>query len=187
MFRAVIFALLAATACFFSACSSIVPSDAPADIPSATATVSVNLTGATELGQSIGTINLQDTQYGLLLMPNLMSLKPGIHGFHIHTNPDCQAAEKDGKPVPGLAAGGHYDPSNTKTHLGPYKNGHLGDLPPLAVTDNGKATLPVLAPRIKVADLKDRSLMIHAGGDNYSDQPQPLGGGGARVACGIVS
>jgi Cu-Zn family superoxide dismutase len=28
--------------------------------------------------------------------------------------------------------------------------------------------------------------MIHAGGDNYSDQPVPLGGGGARIACGVV-
>ncbi|WP_324128836.1 superoxide dismutase family protein, partial [Acinetobacter baumannii] len=28
--------------------------------------------------------------------------------------------------------------------------------------------------------------MIHAGGDNYSDSPQPLGGGGARIACGVI-
>jgi hypothetical protein len=51
---------------------------------------------------------------------------------------------------------------------------------------DGKATLPVLAPRLKVADIKGKSLMIHAGGDNYSDAPAPLGGGGARVACGVV-
>ncbi len=31
-----------------------------------------------------------------------------------------------------------------------------------------------------------RSIMIHAGGDNYSDTPARLGGGGARVACGVV-
>ena len=28
--------------------------------------------------------------------------------------------------------------------------------------------------------------MIHAGGDNYSDQPKPNGGGGARIACGVI-
>jgi Cu-Zn family superoxide dismutase len=28
--------------------------------------------------------------------------------------------------------------------------------------------------------------MIHGGGDNYADAPALLGGGGARVACGIV-
>jgi Cu-Zn family superoxide dismutase len=37
-----------------------------------------------------------------------------------------------------------------------------------------------------MADVKGRSLMIHAGGDNYADQPAPLGGGGARVACGAI-
>jgi Cu-Zn family superoxide dismutase len=28
--------------------------------------------------------------------------------------------------------------------------------------------------------------MVHAGGDNHADQPAPLGGGGARVACGVI-
>ena len=28
--------------------------------------------------------------------------------------------------------------------------------------------------------------MIHEGGDNYSDTPKPLGGGGARMACGVI-
>jgi Cu-Zn family superoxide dismutase len=28
--------------------------------------------------------------------------------------------------------------------------------------------------------------MIHAGGDNYSDEPASLGGGSARIACGII-
>jgi Cu-Zn family superoxide dismutase len=37
-----------------------------------------------------------------------------------------------------------------------------------------------------MSDVKGRSLMIHAGGDNYADQPAPLGGGGARVACGVI-
>lgn len=28
--------------------------------------------------------------------------------------------------------------------------------------------------------------MIHKGGDNYSDEPAALGGGGARFACGVI-
>jgi len=28
--------------------------------------------------------------------------------------------------------------------------------------------------------------MIHAGSDNYADEPKPLGGGGSRVACGVI-
>jgi Cu-Zn family superoxide dismutase len=44
----------------------------------------------------------------------------------------------------------------------------------------------VIAPNLKLADVKGRAIMIHAGGDNYSDQPAPLGGGGARIACGVI-
>ena len=40
--------------------------------------------------------------------------------------------------------------------------------------------------KFKLADVKGRAIMIHAGGDNYSDQPAPLGGGGARIACGVI-
>jgi Cu-Zn family superoxide dismutase len=88
--------------------------------------------------------------------------------------------------VPALAAGGHFDPAKSGKHEGPYADGHLGDIPALWVGADGKATTPLLVPRLKVADLKGHSLMLHAGGDNYSDQPAPLGGGGARMACGVV-
>jgi len=44
----------------------------------------------------------------------------------------------------------------------------------------------LVVPHLTVADVKGRSIMIHAGGDNYSDQPAPLGGGGARIACGVA-
>jgi superoxide dismutase, Cu-Zn family len=136
--------------------------------------------------KEIGTITASDSPYGLIVTPNLSELTPGVHGFHIHQNANCGPGEKEGKVTPGLAAGGHYDPKGTGKHYGPYGLGHLGDLPALYVGQDGRAVLPVLAPRLKVSDLKAHSLIIHAGGDNYSDQPQPLGGGGARVACGIV-
>ena len=28
--------------------------------------------------------------------------------------------------------------------------------------------------------------MIHVGGDNHSDHPAALGGGGPRMACGVI-
>jgi Cu-Zn family superoxide dismutase len=138
------------------------------------------------MGDVIGTVTAEDTPYGLLLTPSLSGLAPGLHGFHVHEHMDCGPAEKDGAMVPGLAAGGHFDPGKTGKHLGPYADGHLGDLPPLFVAADGTATLPVLAPRLTVKDLKGHAIMIHAGGDNYSDQPAALGGGGARVAWGVV-
>ena len=152
-----------------------------------TITVEVNLTDAKGIGDRVGIITLEDTEYGMLLTPNLVKLTPGIHGFHVHENPDCKPRQKEGKIVPGLAAGGHFDPSNSGVHEGPYGNGHLGDLPPLFVSEDGTSQTPVLAPRLKTDDVKGRSLMIHMMGDNFSDDPQPLGGGGARLACGVIS
>ena len=148
--------------------------------------VQLNLVNEQGAGKEIGTITASDSKVGLILTPQLSDLTPGLHGFHVHDKPDCSYAMKDGKAVPALAAGGHYDPANTGKHEGPYGNGHLGDLPALYVGADGKATLPVLAPRLKAADIKGRSLMIHVGGDNYADTPAPLGGGGARTACGVV-
>lgn len=149
-------------------------------------TVTMNLVTKDGVGKKIGTVALSDSPYGLILRPNLEGLKPGIHGFHVHQNPDCGPAKAGGKMVPGLAAGGHLDPGNTERHEGPYGNGHLGDLPVLPVDRNGKATVPLLAPRLKTSDVKGHSLLIHVGGDNYSDKPKKLGGGGPRAACGII-
>ena len=59
-------------------------------------------------------------------------------------------------------------------------------MPVLFVDADGTASLPTLAPRLKVKDLHKHSVMIHAGGDNYADQPAPLGGGGPRIACGVI-
>ena len=50
----------------------------------------------------------------------------------------------------------------------------------------GSSVHPFLAPRLKASDLNGRALIIHAGGDNFSDTPKKFGGGGVRVACGAV-
>lgn len=132
------------------------------------------------IGAAVGEVVISETKYGLLFTPSLHNLTTGIHGMHIHQNPSC--AEK------GMAAGGHFDPKITGKHSGAYDDsGHLGDLPALTVNADGTATLPVLAPRIKrVAEITGHALMIHAGGDNYADQPEKLGGGGARMVCGVI-
>lgn len=148
--------------------------------------VQMNLVGASGVGAPIGNVVISETQHGTVFTPALDGLPPGLHGFHVHEHPSCDPKEKDGKPVAALAAGGHYDPAGTKRHDTPWGDGHLGDLPALYVDESGKATYPVLAPRLKLADLKGRALMVHAGGDNHADHPAALGGGGARVACGIV-
>ncbi|WP_426816466.1 superoxide dismutase [Cu-Zn] SodC [Winslowiella sp. 2C04] len=140
------------------------------------------------IGKSIGQVTISETPYGLEFKPDLHSLKAGVHGFHVHAKGSCEPATTDGKAVAAGAAGGHLDPGNSGKHLGPYQDGHLGDLPALFVTADGKATYPVLAPRIKkLSEISGKALMVHVGGDNHSDHPKPLGGGGDRFACGVIN
>ena len=131
-------------------------------------------------GQSVGSVLIQATKDGLLLTPDLHGLSPGPHGFHIHQTPSC--ADN------GMAAGGHFDPQKTAKHRGPFSDqGHLGDLPVLMVNADGSVKTPVLAPRIKdLSTIAHKSLMVHEGGDNYSDTPEKQGGGGGRMDCGII-
>lgn len=127
----------------------------------------------------MGGISFSATPFGVLITPQVHQLTPGIHGFHLHENPSCDNG--------GLAAGGHFDPTKTGKHLGPYNGrGHLGDFPALYVDEDGNATLPVLAPRLVIDNLRGHAIIIHSGGDNYADIPAKLGGGGARVGCGVI-
>ena len=147
----------------------------------------VHAIGADGVGITLGTIQFKDTRHGLFVGPNLTGLAPGTHGFHIHAKPSCAAVEKEGAMVAGLSAGGHYDPTNAGQHAGPASvDGHKGDLPVLVVDTDGTATVPTLAARLRVSELHGRSVIIHADGDNYADEPKPLGGGGTRVACGVM-
>lgn len=137
-------------------------------------------------GRVLGEIRIYPTEHGLVFHPHLQELSPGLHGFHLHENPSCDVKRDNGKVIPAGAAGSHYDPQGHQHHGHPWNSGHLGDIPALFVSDDGTATTPVLAPRLRMDDLEGRALVIHAGGDNYSDDPEPLGGGGPRVACGVI-
>jgi len=148
--------------------------------------VAVNAAEKQGDGPALGTVRVVETPYGLAFYPELKGLPPGLHGFHVHEKPSCAPAEVNGATVPAGAAGGHFDPLGSKKHGEPWGDGHLGDLPPLYVAADGTATSPVLGPRLKLADVKGHALMVHAGGDNHSDHPAPLGGGGARMACGVI-
>jgi len=149
--------------------------------------VEMHEVSADGIGAAIGTVTIDESEYGAVFTPNLKGLQPGIHGFHVHAKGSCEPAESDGKMTAAAGAGGHWDPQETGKHDTPWGEGHMGDLPALLVTADGSAKQPVLAPRIDDLEaLKGHALMIHAGGDNYADQPKPLGGGGARMACGVI-
>jgi len=135
----------------------------------------------------VGTIKATDTAGGLALTIALRDLPGGAHGFHLHENGNCGP----GEGAAGMAAGGHYDPNGTSRHMGPSARGHLGDLPVVYIQTDEDGGMPyqgsLFAPHLKVSDMRGRALVVHRDGDNFADEPKPNGGGGERLACGVVS
>lgn len=134
----------------------------------------------TGVGHRVGYVEIAQTREGLRFdarkLPDLRpyGVQPGPRGFHVHefadlTNPGC-----------------HYDPEHTKTHRGPFGMGHRGDLPALYIGPGGRPTAVVTAPRLALHEIMGRSLIIHEGGDNYTDTPKN-GGGGRRALGGVIT
>lgn len=148
-------------------------------------TVEMHAVNKEGVQESIGEIVIREEADGLTFEPNLEGLEPGVHGFHIHQYADCGSTGPDGKRGAGLAAGSHLDPEQSGQHGKPWSDdGHLGDLPALYASKEKRITQAVHLHDLSLDDVQGHALMIHAGGDNYADMPEPNGGGGDRVACG---
>jgi len=147
--------------------------------------VNVRLTSMRGPGELIGTLTVGNTEIlvagrkeaALLIKPNLKGLRPGSYAFHVHENANCESAIKDGEHVPGLGAGQHLWLSGTGHMTGMVFTSHLGNLPRLEADADGTATKPVVAARLTLADVANRSLIIHASQEDYSP----------RLACGRLN
>jgi len=148
--------------------------------------VDMNRIDAKGVGESVGSITISTAQGGgVTFTPDLKGLPPGPHGFHVHQFANCGAKEKHGKLEPGEMAGPHFDPDKSGKHAGPSGQGHKGDLPLLTAGADGAAQKAVTSKRLKMDDLANKALVIHQGGDTYAEPP-PSGGGGTRIACGLI-
>ena len=94
----------------------------------------------------------------------------GFFGLHIHGGSGCAGENFAG-------TGGHFNPAGT-----PHP-AHAGDLPPL-LSCGGRAYLAVLTDRFTVADIIDRTVVIHGGSDDF--RSQPAGDAGTKIACGVI-
>lgn len=82
--------------------------------------------------EEVGSVSFQDTPNGMLASIKIRGLSMPHNGFHVHENPSCDPAFKDGKLVAGLAAGGH---------LGGGAHGDHAMHASHAVADEGTVTL----------------------------------------------
>ena len=93
----------------------------------------------------------------------------GFFAVHIHENGDCTP--------PFDRTGSHYNPRNT-----PHPR-HAGDLPPL-LSNKGSAWMAVYDERLRIEELIGRSVVIHAGRDDFTTQP--AGDSGEKIGCGTI-
>jgi Cu-Zn family superoxide dismutase len=140
-------------------------------------------------GKALGTVFFLSVDGGTQVRVNLSGLPPGQHGMHIHEFGSCNPLrDTEGKVTPFGAAGGHFDPMDTKSHMGPDAGGHAGDLPMLEVNYVGSGQSTFFIKSLSLTgpnSIVGKSIVIHANPDNYTNDP-PNGGSGGRIACGEI-
>lgn len=136
-------------------------------------------------GEKIGTLKLEQGSQGLVINIEARDLPPGYHGLHFHAVGDCSDLKEF------KSAEGHVDP-NKKPHGFLNPNGpHEGNLPNLVVAPNGEVKVELYSSMVSLsrgaANLLDKdgsALIVHADPDDHKSQP--IGGSGARIACGVI-
>lgn len=150
-------------------------------------------------GKKVGKVRFQVVGTSTLAVRvSVNGLKPGFHGFHVHETGTCTA--------PFATAGPHYNPT-AQTH-----GAHAGDMPPLLVTSNGRASAEFKTTSLTFKGLVDASgdgnaVIIHADPDNLGNiadryhahtpdassttfgpdaATKATGDSGARAVCGVV-
>ncbi|MBI1406772.1 MAG: superoxide dismutase family protein [Caulobacter sp.] len=139
-------------------------------------------------GEDLGSAILADAPTGVLLTLDVKGLTPGWHGLHFHEKGDCSSADFK-------SSGGHVHGAGERVHglLNPALN-EAGDLNNIYVAADGTGHAELFSPwtaltdndaRMNLLDADGSALVIHEKPDDYLTQP--IGGAGARVACGVIS
>jgi Cu-Zn family superoxide dismutase len=158
------------------------PALAQSDTPAAAErTLKASFVGAD--GNDIGTAGLTQTNDGVLIQIEIEGLPANSWvAFHVHEADTCDTG--DGFK----SAGGHFNPGGTD-HGFLVENGpHAGDMPNQRVDADGTLRADVLNGNVTLSDgdtsIQGRTLMIHAGEDDYRSQPS--GDAGDRIACAVI-
>jgi Cu-Zn family superoxide dismutase len=112
----------------------------------------------------------------------IAGLDPGEHGWHIHQNGDCSAADAS-------SAGGHWtpdrDPHGAPTD--PAGQHHAGDLGSITAVADGSVDVSRSDPELTLVGeygVVGHAVIVHLGADDFESQPG--GDSGDRIACGVI-
>jgi superoxide dismutase, Cu-Zn family len=135
-------------------------------------------------GTSAGTVTLTEIAAGVMLKFDLKGLPPGPHALHVHEVGKCEGDFS--------SAGGIYNPLGAKHGFLDEEGPMAGDLPNVVAAADGTALAEVLSPYLHLSketddtlfDTDGSSLVLYEKADDY--QTDPEGGGGTRIACGVL-
>ena len=136
-------------------------------------------------GKVIGEATLTQAPSGVLIHLRVSGLKPGKHGLHLHSHGDCL-------PETGFnSASGHVGKVEGAHGLMNPDGPEPGDLPNIFVGADGVGEIEVFTSLVTIdggehslLDADGSTFIIHENADDHITQP--IGGAGARVACGTV-
>lgn len=130
-----------------------------------------------------GTVLFSNRKNGLYVVAEITQLPKGKHGFHIHKAGDLRG-------IGCKLACDHYHKGPPCNHGGPpsskeNQERHTGDLGNVEV---GRYTYTL--DNVDVQDVIGRSVIIHAGEDDYGlggkEDSHTTGHSGARIACAVI-
>ena len=98
----------------------------------------------------------------------------GPHGFHLHLTGNCELGDPNN---PFQSAGMHFNPTNH-----PHGN-HAGDFP-VIFSNNGYFRMCFFTNKFSVADIINKSIVIHESPDDF--RTEPAGNSGKRIGCGVI-
>ena len=128
-----------------------------------------------------GELKFSQSRGPIRVTGKLTGLPPGKHGFHVHTNGNCDSAD-------GVSAGGHFNPFGAPHGDAHSAKRHLGDMGNIVANANGEAIVDTefggaVLTLVGTQSILNRSVIVHAAADDFS---QPAGNAGARIGCGVI-
>ena len=137
-------------------------------------------------GQELGEVQFWGAPTGVLVRAAVQGISPGYHGMHLHAAGACE-------PQTGFTTSGGHVMGGARHEHGflNAKGAHEGDMPNIFVPEAGFAVMETFVPGVTLGagpgglgDADGAAVIIHDAPDDHTSQP--IGGAGARIACGAV-
>ena len=167
--------ILTASAAILAASTAFAASHGDGMSPAATATL------MDQSGTEAGTVEIYETNDGLLFSVEATGMPEGGHGFHVHQTGECSGDF--------TSAGDHYAPAGNSHGLMAEGGPHAGDLANVFASADGNVRADITSTVLSLEDgdapiMDDdgSAIIVHENPDSYGEDA----GAGGRIACGVI-